>query len=173
MATVNFQGRAVAFSAVLAALAPAAAFCWDGPGPLTDAGMSASTDAVPQGPYRRDKPAESGTAAGPELPASVCELVGGMSGGAGPEDFPSEFTALLEDGEGPVGTAIGYDLGEGVRLQGVGVYDPGDNYASLGPAFKLNLESGFAITTGMQMPVAVSGPERHSELFFAEFMLLF
>lgn len=168
MATAIFSRRLIALSALVAALAPAAAFCRDVPGTLMYAGRSASMDAVPEKPLNRDEAPES-LATVPELPASLCELVGGMS----TLNRPANIPALLEGGSGPIGTAVGYDLGEGVRLQGVGVYDPGDNHASLGPAFKLNLEKGLAITTGMQLPVASDGPERHSGLFFAEFMFQF
>lgn len=88
--------------------------------------------------------------------------------------LPPEFHELLDGGSSPFGTGVGYDFGPGMRFQGVGVFDLDSNYASLGPALTLNIEEDFAITTGMQLPVAGdAGPEKLSELFYAGIRLLF
>lgn len=111
-----------------------------------------------------------------DVPASLCGIIDGMhSNGAGSTraSFPAGFPELLDD-EVPVGTGVGYDLGPGLRFQGVGVFDLEENYASLGPAFTLSIEGALAITTGMQLPVTGStGPEKPAGLYFAGFRLLF
>lgn len=111
-----------------------------------------------------------------DVPSSLCGLVEGMHAkdSAHLSQSPAAFPELLEDSGGPVSTGLGYDLGPGLRFQGIGVFDMEENYAFLGPAFRLNLKGDLAITTGMQLPVAGdSGPDRLSGLYYAEFMLLF
>lgn len=83
----------------------------------------------------------------------------------------SSFPELLED-SAPVSTGIGYELGPGLSFQGVGVFDPSESYASLGPALSLHA-GNFEFTTGMQLPVTEAGPEEPPDLYYAEFRLLF
>lgn len=115
------------------------------------------------------------TISGKDVPSSLCELVEGMhaTDRAHVSQSPAAFPELLDD-SGPVSTGLGYDLGPGLRFQGVGVFDMEENYAFLGPAFTLNIEGDLAITTGMQLPVAGDGgPDKPSGLYYAEFRLLF
>lgn len=110
-----------------------------------------------------------------EVPSSLCELVEGMhtTDMDRASQSPASFPELLEDSV-PLSTGLGYDLVPGLRFQGVGVFDMEENYAFLGPAFRLNIEENLAITTGMQLPVAGGGgPDKLSGLYYAEFKLLF
>lgn len=134
--------------------------------PLPEGALKPESVFIPSQPAISEK----------DVPSSLCELVDGMHtiDSAHLSQSPAAFPELLEDSGGPVSTALGYDLGPGLRLQGVGVFDMEENYAFIGPAFRLNLKGDLAITTGMQLPVAGdSGPDRPSGLYYAEFMLLF
>lgn len=109
-----------------------------------------------------------------ELPPALCSLVDGINadrpGGLSGQSAAS-FPDLLKESV-PVGTGMGYDLGP-VRIQGIGVYDPQENYASLGPAFRLDIARDFEITTGIQLPLTENGPGGTPGLYYAEFTILF
>lgn len=118
---------------------------------------------------------QKGAIIGLELPHALCSLVEGSFAkdrpGAYPARSAADFPGLVEESF-PTGTGMGYDLGP-LRIQGIGLYDPEDNYASLGPAFRLSIDKGFEITTGMQLPVAEGGPGDSPDLYYAELTILF
>ena len=179
MATANFTLAASALAAAAAVLSPSlahSAMSWAAP--TAEGAASAFERSLPEAAagheeadFREWPPQE-------DVPASLCELVEGMHANdmALEQDsrLPAEFPELLDGGSSPFGTGVGYDLGPGMRFQGVGVFDLDSNFASLGPALTLNIEGDLAITTGMQLPVAGgAGPEKLSELFYAGIKLLF
>lgn len=179
MATVKFSKPLKALSIALAALflSPALAAAlmpWDNVYLNNGADV---TSHLPGGAYQPEflKPGKE-TISIKDVPSSICELVEGMHAKdrAHVSQSPAAFPELLDNSGGPVSTGLGYDLGPGLRFQGVGVFDMEENYAFLGPAFTLNIEGDLAITTGMQLPIAGDGgPDKPSGLYYAEFRLLF
>ncbi|OGP15646.1 MAG: hypothetical protein A2052_07220 [Deltaproteobacteria bacterium GWA2_54_12] len=180
MATVKFSKPIKALSIALSGLflspAPAAALMPWGSAYLNSGAVGFANHLTegafkPESVFIPDQTAVSGK----DVPSSLCELVEGMhaTDRAHVSQSPAAFPELLED-SGPVSTGLGYDLSPGLRFQGVGVFDMEENYAFLGPAFRLNIEGDLAITTGMQLPIAGdNGQDRLSGLYYAEFMLLF
>lgn len=185
LATVKFMRTIQAVSGALAALVlvsvfPAAALAlwpmdgarWNGDrlGSSRGPGRHVST-----GTWRSHASSFPGPSLmiGEEVPAAVCELVGGMYTKDRLLKQAGQSAAVLLDEGSPVGTGMGYDLGPNLRFQGVGVFDTSENYASLGPAFKVNLNKGFEITTGMQLPVTEKAPGSLPDLYYAEFTLVF
>lgn len=185
LATVKLTNTVQAVSKGLAALillsiSPGAALAlW----PMDGARWNADMLEPFPGPGRhapaRTEGAHMPSSAGPTLmigedvPDTVCELVGGMYTKDRVLKLAGQSAAdLLEDGS-PVSTGMGYDLGPNLRFQGVGVFDTSENYASLGPAFRLNIHKGFEITTGMQLPITETAAGSLPDLYYAEFTLLF
>jgi hypothetical protein len=179
LATANFTLAAKAAAAAAAAFSPSL-----GHAALP---LAAPSAAMPESAFERSLTPEAAShaeadfrewAPQEDVPASLCELIETMhANDRSPEQdgrLPAEFPELLDGGSSPFGTGVGYDLGPGMRFQGVGVFDLDNNYASLGPALTLNIEGELAITTGMQLPVAGgAGTEKLSELFYAGIKLLF
>lgn len=138
--------------------APARAGLGDSPGPLWDSSVR-----------------QKGAIVGFELPPVLCSLVEGAYAADRPAAYPGQPVMELPglDGQGaPMGTGMGFDIGP-LRIGGIGVYGPGDNLASLGPSFRFNIDKGFEITTGMQLPVTENGPAGSPDLYYAELTILF
>jgi hypothetical protein len=144
----------------------------------TDNGTEGFAGKLPKGALNPEvvlKPAQP-TISDRDAPSLLCELIEGMhaKNRARASQSPAAFPELLEDNGGQVSTGMGYDLSPGLRFQGVGVFDMEENYAFLGPAFRLNIEEDLAITTGMQLPITGGdGTDKPSGLYYAEFKLLF
>lgn len=119
---------------------------------------------------------QKGAVVGFELPPALCSLVEGAYAPDRPAAYPPGQPVAdlpgLAGQSAPMGTGMGYDLGP-LRIGGIGVYDPGDNQASLGPSFRFNVDQGFEITTGMQLPVTENGPGGSPDLYYAELTILF
>lgn len=181
MATVKFSKLLKAFSIALATLllSPALAAAlmpWDNV--YINSDLKGFASHLTEGAFKPESvfiPDQTAVSA-KDVPFSLCELVEGMYANdrAHVNLSPAAFPELLDDNGGPVSTGLGYDLSPGLRFQGVGVFDMEENYAFLGPAFRLNIKGDLAITTGMQLPVAGDGgQDKLSGLYYAEFMLLF
>lgn len=107
-------------------------------------------------------------------PEALCALVEGMrerSDGRYAGSAPG-FSSTVE-GSVPVGTVVGYEIGPGLSLNGVGVYDAEDDFASVGPAFRVDIDDGVEITAGVQLQVADDGPVSGPGLYYAGLRLLF
>lgn len=158
-------------AAMVAALPCVAPAVWPGGSAPWDGGAQPVQDNG-----HEDRNTGDASGLGEDLSPALCGLVSGMHtkekalkpAGQSAAAFPE----LLED-SGPVSTGMGYDLGSGLRFQGVGVFDPDKNYASLGPAFRLNIDKGLEITTGMQLQVTENGSGAPPDLYYAEIRLIF
>lgn len=179
LATANFKEAARALAAAAAVFLPSlahSAMSWAA-FPSTGAASAFERSLAP-GAASHEETLFQELAPDEDVPASLCELVETMHANDRALDhdsrLPAEFPELLDGDSSPFGTGVGYDLGTGMRFQGVGVFDLENNYASLGPALTLHIEGELAITTGMQLPVAGgAGAEKLPELFYAGFRLLF
>lgn len=114
---------------------------------------------------------------GTGFPSTLCELVGNLYTRGNfrklftPTAAPS-FRDILEAGNNVVGTGVGYELTPILRIQGVGVYDPEENSAFMGPAFNYNLFDDFGLTTGFQILLNEDG-NGIPNLYFAEIRVFF
>lgn len=114
---------------------------------------------------------------GTGFPSTLCELVGNLYARGNfrklftPTAAPS-FREILDAGNNVVGAEVGYELTPILRIQGVGVYDTGENSAFLGPAFNYNLFDDLGLTTGSQILLNEDG-NGLPNLHFAEIRVFF